>query len=103
MRTMAFMAVIATVVGIQVARADEEVTFDAVPGATASEIEETLTSKIAGELLPLSTLAFGPDQLQFWARKAKDAHANLKPIVGDPNVSYDVVLQPGHFPRKTGV
>lgn len=70
--------------------------------ATAEEIAELMASDVATALTPPTTLAFEPAELEFWAGKAKVAHETLKAQQGDTGTEYDVIIQAGHYNRKTG-
>jgi hypothetical protein len=71
-------------------------------GATNQEIERILKSDLIGQLASPHPLAFGPGELTEMAAKAKDAYRQLRTEIGDPNVEYDLIIQPGHFGRTTG-
>lgn len=49
-------------------------------------------------------LAAGPDDIKRLARAAKQAHRDIAELVGagDPDQSYDLILQIGHYPKIAG-
>jgi N-acetylmuramoyl-L-alanine amidase len=71
-------------------------------GATDKEIENLMTSELRNNLVSGTPLAFSTSDLTTWSNQAKQAHASLTTEAGDLNTSYDLVLQPGHFPRTKG-
>ncbi len=79
-----------------------KIATDTVPGITEPELQELLSSELSTIIKPSSELAFSPDDIKFWAEKAKQIHASAPVLKGDPNDSYDVIIQIGHYPRKKG-
>jgi hypothetical protein len=73
-----------------------------VPGITADELTKLQSSDFAKTLKRASSFAFSDDDYKFWAEKAKLAHKTAPVSRGDASASYDVIIQLGHFPRKTG-
>ncbi|MDX0630183.1 hypothetical protein GOC91_28860 [Sinorhizobium medicae] len=71
-------------------------------GATDAEIKDALGSDLVAEITIPQRLAFGESDFAGWAAKAKEAHLNLKPSPGEGSKLYDIILQPGHFPRVKG-
>lgn len=63
------------------------------------DIDAVLASGLAKDLLAPKMHAFGPKEAVETAKKMKEAHRTLKTDNGDPAIKYDVVLQPGHYPR----
>jgi len=61
-----------------------------------------LKSDLIGQLASPHPLAFGPGELTEMAAKAKDAYRQLRTEIGDPNMEYDLIIQPGHFGRTKG-
>ncbi|UVO28157.1 hypothetical protein [Bradyrhizobium arachidis] len=72
------------------------------PGITKEELAILLKTEFASNLKRPSPLAFSDDDAKFWAGKAKTAHKNAPVERGDLAKTYDVVVQIGHYPRKTG-
>ena len=71
---------------------------------SSAEAKEILSTDFANLMLRADPkLAFSDDHLEFWINKAKEAHQGLQPATIDPSHTYDIVIQVGHFPRKTGV
>ncbi len=71
-------------------------------GISSGDLELLLSSNLRKELGPPITHAFSEEDARFWAKKAKYAHAHAPVRRGDPKEKYDLILQIGHFPRKTG-
>lgn len=90
------------------ARAESDIESNVVsptqrnPGITAQELQAVLSSDVVKAIERSETLSFSPDDSKFWAQKAKQVHQTAPVSEGDPGVKYDVIIQIGHFPRKTG-
>lgn len=99
---MALCAVTWTPVGA-VPENDEPTADTSVrPGITPEAIKTVLTSDIAGQLRAPTAFAFSPDDLKFWAGKAKAAHKQAPVSKGDAGSAYDLIVQIGHYPRMKG-
>ncbi|SDY96534.1 hypothetical protein SAMN04487939_11082 [Lysobacter sp. yr284] len=72
------------------------------PGATDEEIKSTVSSALSHALSKRNDFAFSPDEAKTAAGRIKAIFDATKTLPGDAGTTYDVVLQIGHFPRKTG-
>jgi hypothetical protein len=73
------------------------------PGITKEELARHEITEFASKLERPSGLTFSDDDAKFWAEKAKNAHWRAPVGRGDPVEDYDVIIQIGHYPRKTGL
>lgn len=69
---------------------------------TAEEARQTLSLPVVADLRTATVLGFSDQDAQFWAERAKAAHATAPVDRGDVSKSYDVIIQIGHYPRKQG-
>lgn len=72
-------------------------------GISAEELKALLSSGLPKLLSPPPALAFSDDDVRYWAEKAKYAHSNAMISRGNIKEKYDLIVQIGHFPRKSGV
>jgi hypothetical protein len=73
------------------------------PGITKDELAILRKTEFASKLKRASTLiAFSDTDAKFWAEKARTAHRTASVERGDLSKTYDVIIQIGHYPRKTG-
>lgn len=72
------------------------------PGISDEDLKRLLSSSIVARFQPPTAFAFSDDDLKFWASKAVEAHKGANVSVGDPTKKYDVVIQIGHYARKSG-
>ncbi|MGO8045255.1 hypothetical protein ACC713_20370 [Rhizobium johnstonii] len=100
LKAIAFFA-IASLQASTVHAKDDEVEVGTQPGASAEEIAAVIQD-LGGDLKKPSAVAFSPADVRGWADKAKKAHANLQTEAGQVEISYDIVIQAGHYARKTG-
>lgn len=85
-------------------KADEDEASTKKPSPfTDVEISAFASSEFAKSLLQSQPeLSFSDEQIKFWSDKAKTAYRDLVLSEVDTTKTYDIVLQVGHFPRKTG-
>jgi hypothetical protein len=73
-------------------------------GLSELQIKEILASDLISQFArPETLLAFSPTELTLLAAKVKQSHRELVTERGDGTKLYDLVLQPGHYPRTVGV
>ncbi|MBY2914155.1 N-acetylmuramoyl-L-alanine amidase [Rhizobium leguminosarum] len=80
---------------------DDEVEAGAQPGATAEEIALAIQT-LSDDLRKPSSTAFSPADVRAWVDKAKSAYGNLRTENGQVDISYDIVIQAGHYKRSQG-
>jgi len=72
------------------------------PGIAKDEIKKILTSSVSRKMKLPGKYAYSPDDVMFWAKRAKQAHKIAPVSRGDKDVKYDVIIQIGHYPRRKG-